>query len=128
LCRLPESYDVNLQSEIEYFSDLDPVDQARLLAVFLHELSVEARSTYGAAADQVHDGALLRFVNEIVCRLARFIEQLLADDQLRPTDEVVMRMLLSPRADQGAERLIANAYRRAMHGFDRYDATVTMDK
>jgi len=39
-----------------------------------------------------------------------------------------MRMLLSSRADQGAERLIVNAYRRAMHGFDRYDATVTMDK
>jgi hypothetical protein len=119
---------VNLQSEIEYFSDLQPVDQARLLAVFLHELTVEARSTYGAAADQVHDGARLRFVNEIVCRLARFIEQLLADDQTRPADDVVMRMLLSPRADQAAERIIVNAYRRAMHGFDRYDATVTMDK
>lgn len=119
---------MNLQSEIEYFSDLQPVDQARLLAVFLHELTVEARSTYGAAADQVHDGARLRFVNEIVCRLARFIEQLLADDQTRPADDVVMRMLLSPRADQAAERIIVNAYRRAMHGFDRYDATVTMDK
>jgi hypothetical protein len=119
---------VNLQSEIEYFSDVQPVDQARLLAVFLHELAIEARSTYGPAADQVHDGARLRFVNEIVCRLARFIEQLLADDQNRPGDDVVMRMLLSPRADSAAERLVSSAYRRAMHGFDRYDATVTMDK
>ena len=33
---------VNLQSEIEYFSEVQPVDQARLLAVFLHELTVEA--------------------------------------------------------------------------------------
>ena len=119
---------MNLQSEIEYFSELQPIDQARLLAVFLHELTVEGRSTYGAGVDQVQDGARLRFVNEIVCRLARFIEQLLADDQTRPADDVVMRMLLSSRADQGAERLIVNAYRRAMHGFDRYDATVTMDK
>jgi hypothetical protein len=119
---------VNLQSEIDYFSDLQPLDQARLLAVFLHELTVEARTTYGPSADQVHDGARLRFVNEIVCRLARFIEQLLADDQARPADDVVMRMLLSSRADQAAERLIINAYRRAIHGFDRYDATVTMDK
>ncbi len=119
---------MNLQSEIEYFSDLQPVDQARLLSVFMHELSIEARSTYGAQPDQVHDGARLRFVNEIVCRLARFIEQLLAEDQTRPADDVVMRMLLSPRADQAATRLIVNAYRRAMHGFDRYDATVTMDK
>ena len=28
------------------------------------------------------------------------------------------------RADQAAERIVMNAYRRAMHGFDRYDATV----
>jgi hypothetical protein len=120
--------DMNLQSEIEYFSDLQPLDQARLLAVFLHELSVEARTTYGPTAEQVQDGARLRFANEIVCRLARFIEQLLADDQTRPGDDVVLRMLLSPRGDQTAERLVMNAYRRAMHGFDRYDATVAMDK
>ena len=39
-----------------------------------------------------------------------------------------MRMLLSERPDKAAERLVINAYRRAIHGFDRYDATVTMDK
>ncbi len=119
---------MNLQSEIDYFSELQPVDQARLLAVFVHELTVEARSTYGANPDQVHDGARLRFANEIVCRLARFIEQLLVEDQTRPADDVVMRMLLSERPDKAAERLVINAYRRAIHGFDRYDATVTMDK
>jgi hypothetical protein len=118
---------VNLQSEIDYFNDLPPADQARLLAVFVHELAIEARSTYGATLEQVHDGARLRFVNEIVCRLARFMEQLLADDHTRPADDVVMRMLLSPRADKAAERLVLNAYRRAIHGFDRYDTTVTMD-
>ena len=118
---------MNLQSEIEYFSDLALPDQARLLAVFLHELATEARTTYGEQANQVADGARLRFANEIVCRLGLFIEQLLADDQTRPTDEVVMRMLLSSRADKGAERLVLNAYHRAIHGFDRYDTTVMMD-
>ena len=34
---------MNLQSEIDYFSELPPLDQARLLAVFLHELTAEAR-------------------------------------------------------------------------------------
>jgi hypothetical protein len=119
---------VNLQSEIEYFSEVLPVDQARLLAVFLHELAVEARSTYGPGVDQVRDAARLRFVNEIVCRLARFTEQLLADDRNRPADDVVIRMLLSARADKSAERIVQNAYRRAIHGFDRYDTTVAMDK
>jgi hypothetical protein len=117
---------MNLQSEIEYFGELQLLDQARLLAIFLHELTVEARTTYGADNEQVLDGPRLRFVNEIACRLARFIEQLLADDHTRPADDVVMRMLLSTRADQGAERMVLNAYRRAIHGFDRYDATVTM--
>jgi hypothetical protein len=37
-------------------------------------------------------------------------------------------MLLSSRTDQSAGRLVMSAYQRAMHGFDRYDATVTMDK
>jgi hypothetical protein len=118
---------VNLQSEIQYFAELQPLDQARLLAVFLHELTVEARSTYGNGVEQVEDPARLRFVNEIVCRLSRFTEQLLADDHNRPADEVVMRMLLSPRNDKPAERLVFNAYRRAIHGFDRYDTTIAMD-
>jgi hypothetical protein len=117
---------VNLQSEIEYFSEVLPVDQARLLAVFLHELAVEARSTYGPGVDQVRDAARLRFVNEIVCRLAGFIEQLLADDDTRPSDDVVLRMLLSPRADKVAERLVFNAYGRAIQGFESYDTTVLM--
>jgi hypothetical protein len=119
---------MNLTSEITYFSDLPQIDQARLLAVFLHELTVEARGAYGPAVGQVNDGARLRFVNEIVCRLARFIEQLLADDAARPADDVLMRMLLSPRADRSAEQMVQKAYQRAIHGFDRYDTTVAMDK
>ena len=119
---------MNLQSEIDYFRDVRPVDQARLLAVLLHELAAEARSTYGANAEQVHDGARLRFVNEIVCRVASFIEQLLADDRTRPADDVVLRMLLSPGTDLIAHELVLNAYRRAIHAFDRYDATVAIDK
>jgi hypothetical protein len=117
---------MNLQSEIQYFTELSAANQARLLALFLHELSVEARGTYGANPDQVNDGARLRFVNEMVMRLTRFIEQVLGDDHTRPQEEVVLRMLLSPRADKSAERLIINAYRRAIQGFDRNDTTVTM--
>ena len=118
---------MNLQSEIDYFNELAPLDQARLLAVFLHELAMEARGTYGATPEQVHDGARLRFVNEIVCRLARFLEQLLADDPGRPANDVILRMLLASRPDKASERLVMSAYRRAIHGFDRYDTTMAMD-
>ncbi|MGH8254337.1 MAG: hypothetical protein ACRES2_09850 [Steroidobacteraceae bacterium] len=117
---------MNLQSEIEYFSELALIDQARLLAVFLHELSVEARATYGPDPEQVLDGARLRFVNEITSRLARYIEQVLVDERERPADEVLLRMLLTPRVDKAAERLVYNAYRRAIQSFDENDATVTM--
>jgi len=118
---------VNLQSEIDYFDDLPLLDQARLVAVVVHELAVEARSTYGATLEQVHDPARLRFVNELICRLARFLEQLIADDQTRPAGDIMIRMLLAERADKTAEKLVRSAYRRAIHGFDRYDTTVTID-
>ena len=31
------------------------------------------------------------------------------------------------RADKAAERLVRSAYRRAIHGFDRYDTTTVID-
>ena len=117
---------MNLQSEIDYFRELAPIGQARLLAVFMHELSTEARATYGADPERVQDGARLRFVNEITARLARYIEQVLADESNRPGEDVLMRMLLTPRADKAAERLVLSAYRRAIQGFDRNDTTVVM--
>ena len=116
---------MNLNSEIEFFADLRVVDKARLLNLFLHELAEEARATYGAG-EQVHDGAHLRFVNELYHRLTRVIEQLLAEEATRPGDDVVLRMLLAPRADKVAERLVFNAYGRAIQGFESYDTTVLM--
>jgi hypothetical protein len=117
---------MNLNSEIEFYAELRLVDKARLLNTFLHELAEEARATYGDGADQVHDGAHLRFVNELVHRLTRVIEQLLSEDANRPADDVLLRMLLAPRADKVAERLVFNAYSRAIQGFESYDTTVLM--
>lgn len=117
---------MNLKSEIEYFTELRVLDKARLLNSFLHELTEEARCTYGPGASEVHDTAHLRFVNELVHRLTRLVEQLLGEDAARPADDVVLRMLLSPRADKEAERLVLNAYRRAVQGFESYDTTVLM--
>lgn len=117
---------MNLQSEIQYFNELRVLDKARLLNSFLHELAEEARSTYGPGSEQVLDTAHLRFVNEMFHRLTRVIEQLVGEDRARPADEVILRMLLSPRSDKAAEKLVHNAYRRAIHGFERYDTTVLM--
>ena len=118
---------MNLQSEIAYYSEIRIADKARLMASFLSELTGEARATYGASQDTVHDGAHLRFVNEMCHRICKLIEQYLGDDKTRPADDVVLRMLLSPRADKVAERMIQNAYRRALQNFERYDTTVFMN-
>jgi hypothetical protein len=118
---------MNLRSEIEYFAELRLLDKARLLNLVLHELAEEARTTYGPTADQVHDTAHLRFVNELTHRLTRVIEQLLAEDATRPADDVVLRMLLAPRTDKVAERLVYNAYGRAIQGFESYDTTILMN-
>jgi hypothetical protein len=118
---------VNLQSEITFFSEMAVPDKARLMASFLAELTAEARATYGAALDAVHDGARLRFTNETCSRVAKLIEQYLGDDKARPADDVVLRMLLSPRADKVAEKMVQAAYRRALQNFERYDTTVFMN-
>ena len=118
---------MNLQSEISYYSEIGLQDKARLMASFLSELTGEARATYGATADAVHDGTHLRFVNEICNRICKLIEQYLGDDKTRPADDVVLRMLLSPRADKVAERMLQNSYRRALQNFERYDTTVFMN-
>ena len=118
---------MNLQSEIGYYTEIPIADKARLMASFLAELTAEARATYGSAQDAVHDGAHLRFVNEICNRISKLIEQYLGDDKARPADDVVLRMLLSPRADKVAERMVQTAYRRALQNFERYDTTVFMN-
>lgn len=117
---------MNLQSEITFFSEMATPDKARLMASFLCELTGEARATYGASQDAVHDAAHLRFVNEICNRVSKLIEQYLGDDKARPADDVVLRMLLAPRADKTAEKMVHNAYRRALQNFERYDTTVFM--
>lgn len=117
---------MNLQSEITYFSEMGSADKARLMASFLGELTAEARATYGPAQDAVYDAAHLRFVNEICHRISKLIEQYLADDKSRPADDVVLRMLLAPRADKTAEKMTHSAYRRALQNFERYDTTVFM--
>ena len=118
---------MNLQSEIDYYAEIRIADKARLMASFLFELTSEGRSTYGASQDAVHDATHLRFVNEMCNRITKLIEQYLADDNTRPGDDVVIRMILSPRADKVAERMIQNAYRRALQNFERYDTTVFMN-
>jgi hypothetical protein len=118
---------VNLESEIQYFTELAYIDKARLLNLFLHELAESVRATYGPRADQVHDAVRLRFANELAHRLTRLIEQLLAQDDTRPADDVVLRMLLAPRADKVAEQLVYHAYGRAVRGFESYDTKVLMN-
>jgi|SRR5688572_20805448 hypothetical protein len=118
---------MNLQSEIAYYSEIRVADKARLMASFLTELTGEARATYGASQDTVHDGAHLRLVNEMCNRICKLIEQYLGDDKARPADDVVLRMLLSPRADKVAERMLHTAYRRALQNFEKYDTTVFMN-
>ena len=92
---------MNLNSEIDFYAELRLVDKARLLNLFLHELAEEARGTYGPA-EQVHDGAHLRFVNELYHRLTRVIEQLLAEEATRPAvrETGVSRQVRASRSEE----------------------------
>ncbi len=114
---------MNIQSEIEYFSDLALVDKARFITRLIFEVSEEAK--VGAGDGQ--DLSRLRFANEMTQRLARFTYQLLGEDLNRPQDDVVIRMLLGTRTDKNAERIMQNAYRRVLTSFESFDTTVLLN-
>ena len=102
---------MNIESEIRHFSELSSLDQARFLARFMYELTLEARNFYGPGGDSAIDANKLRFVNEIQHRVTRFIEQILIDDPARSSDEVMLRLLLAPRSRKGHRRAGARSVR-----------------
>jgi hypothetical protein len=112
---------MNIQSEIEFFSDLGLIDKARFIQRLICEICEDAKVGDGA------DALRLRFANELAQRLARFSYQLLSEDAARPQDDVVIRMLLGSRTDKNAERLVHAAYRRVLTGFESFDTTVLMN-
>ena len=114
---------MNIQSEIEFFSDLALVDKARFITRLIFVVSEEAK--VGAGDGQ--DLSRLRFANEMNQRLARFTYQLLGEDLNRPQDDVVIRMLLGTRTDKNAERIMQNAYRRVLTSFESFDTTVLLN-
>jgi hypothetical protein len=114
---------MNIQSEVEFFSDLGLVDKARFITRLIGEVAEEAK--VGAGDGQ--DLARLRFSNEIIQRLSRFGYQLLSEDAARPADDVVIRMLLGTRADKSAQRIVQNAYRRVLMSFESFDTTVLLN-
>jgi hypothetical protein len=112
---------MNIQSEIEFFSDLGLVDKARFVTRLIFEIAEEAKVGDGV------DAARFRFANEMAQRLARFTYQLLGEDPARPQDDVVIRMLLGVRADKNAQRIMHNAYRRVLTSFESFDTTVLLN-
>ena len=114
---------MNIQSEIEFFSDLGLIDKARFITRLMFEVAEEAKVGSGDGQDVTR----LRFANEMNQRLARFAYQLLGEDIARPQDDVVIRMLLGARADKNAQRIMQNAYRRVLTGFESFDTTVLLN-
>lgn len=105
---------MNIESEIRHFSELSALEQGRFLARFMYELTLEGRNFYGAAGEGAIDANKLRFINEIQHRITRFIEQILIDDPARSSDEVMLRLLLAPRAEKTIESLAHAAWIRTI--------------
>ena len=105
---------MNLDSEIRHFEGMSSLEKSRLLARFMYEMTLEARNFYGAGGEQPMDIHKLRFVNEVQQRITRFIEQILIDDPARSSDEMMLRLLLAPRAEKAIEGLVHAAYTRTI--------------
>lgn len=104
---------MNIDSEIRNFSGLSANEQARFLAHFMYELTLEARHYYAPGGEQNIDPMKLRFINEVQHRVTRFIEQILIDDPARTTDST-LRLLLAPRSEKAIESLLHAAYLRTI--------------
>ena len=113
---------MNIQSEIDFFSELGPVDKARFLSKLMGEVSEEVK-----VGGDGNDLSRYRFAVEINQRLARLVYQILSEDLARPQDDVVIRMLLSSRADKNTERLLHKAYSRVVTSFESHDTTVLLN-
>ena len=105
---------MNVESEIRHFADQQSLDKARFLARFMYELTLEGRNFYGPGGDRSIDPLHLRFINEIQHRITRFLEQVLIDDPARPTDEVLIRLLLAPRREKTVELMLHAAWARTV--------------
>lgn len=114
---------MNIQSEIEFFSDLCLVDKARFVMRLIGEVCEESKLGSGDG----HELSRVKFAAEMNHRLARFAYQLLSEDTARPPDDVLIRMLLGARADKHCERIMQSAYRRVLTSFESFDTTVLIN-
>lgn len=114
---------MNIQSEIEFFADLGLIDKARFILRLANEIADEAKVGAGDAGEL----SRFKFAIEINQRLVRFGYQIISEDVTRPADDVMIRMLLGARADKSAERIVHNAYRRVLNGFESFDTTVLLN-
>ncbi len=105
---------MNLNSEVRQFEGLSSIDKSRFLARFMYEMTLDARNFYNSEGEQSIDTQRLRFINEIQHRVTRFMEQLLIDDPARPTDEIMIRLLLAPRSEKTIENLVVSAWTRTV--------------
>jgi hypothetical protein len=81
----------------------------------MYEMKLEERKYYVSGGDQpTMDHHKLRFIIEVQHRVTRFIEQILIDDPARSSDEVMLRLLLAPRAEKAIEGLMHSAYTRTI--------------
>lgn len=104
---------MNIDSEIRNFAELTANEQARFMAHFMYELTLEARNFYTPGGQQHIDPMKLRFINEVQHRATRFIEQILIDDPSRCHDST-LRLLLAPRSEKAIESLLHAAYMRTI--------------
>jgi hypothetical protein len=105
---------MNIESEIRNFKELSAIDKARFLARFMYELTLDGRNFYSPHSTQDIDANKLRFINEVQHRVTRFIEQILIDDPARSADDMMLRLLLAPRAEKSIENLVHTAYARTI--------------
>ena len=89
------------------FTALSELEQARLLSLFAHELTLHARDGYEPGTERLSDPALLRRLNEVQHRVTAAIHDRLSSSRARYPDDVLVRLIAGSDADAFSRRLHA---------------------
>jgi len=110
---------MNIQSEIEFFSDLGSSIRLASSRALICEIA-ENQSRQRRRSD-----AVVTIRNEMSQRLARFTTSF-GEDAARPR-RCRDPHVLGARADKNAQRIMQNAYRRVLTSFESFDTTVLLN-
>ena len=100
--------------QVAAFSALSAEEQAEVLSLLAHELTIVARDSYEVGREGLTNPARVRVVNEVQHRVTGHLVALLRPDARRYPDDVLVGIVLEHPDDLTLQKQITAAVDRAL--------------